>query len=70
MSQGGCGVGDSNRRAPRWGPNRTPRAATVGSLRSGPRRLYPHRGARLAGLQMTPVAVPERHRTGLKTINP
>ena len=36
-----------DRRTPRWGPSRTPRTATVDSLRFGPRRLYPHRGLRL-----------------------
>ena len=33
--------GDLHRRAPRRGPTRTLRTATVGSLRSGPQRLYP-----------------------------
>lgn len=70
MSEGGCGVGDSSRRAPRWGPSRTPRAATVGSLRSGPRRLYPHRGARLARPEGRRVDAPKHNRTSLKTINP
>jgi hypothetical protein len=40
--------GAFDRRSPRWGPSRTPRTANEGLLRFGPRRLYPHRGQRLA----------------------
>ena len=60
---------DSDRRAPRWGPSRTPRAANCRSLRFGPRRLYPHRGPRLAGLAGDTAGVLNPNRTRLKTIH-
>lgn len=60
---------DSDRRAPRWGPSRTPRTASGGSLRFGPRRLYPHRGPRLAGLAGDTAGVLNPNRTRLKTIH-
>lgn len=63
-------VGASTRRAPGWGPSRTPRTATGGPLRSGPRRLYPHPGARLAHPGAGAGIAPERNRTDLKTITP
>jgi hypothetical protein len=60
---------ESTRRAPRWGPSRTPRAATVVPLRFGPRRLYPHRGPHLARPEDGVVLVHEREKTRLQTIN-
>lgn len=61
--------GQLHRRAPRWGPNRTPRAASCRSLRSGPWRLYPHRGARLADPIGTINKAFGSVETRLKTIN-
>jgi len=61
--------GQFHRRAPRRGPSRTPRAASCRSLRFGPRRLYLHRGARLAGSQTTRGDALDSNETRLKTIN-
>lgn len=59
----------SHRRAPRRGPTRTLRTATGGPLRSGPQRLYPHRGPRLAQPEISPDVALTPLRSDLKTIH-
>jgi hypothetical protein len=62
-------AGDFHRRVPRRGPTRTLRAATVGSLRTGPHRLYPHRGPRLASPGIVPRVALTALQSDLKTIH-
>jgi hypothetical protein len=69
MTGSDCGLCDSHRRVPRRGPTRTLRAATGGSLRSGPQRLYPHRGPRLAQPEISPDVALTPLRSDLKTIH-
>lgn len=61
--------GPFHRRAPRRGPSRTPRAASRGSLRFGPRRLYPRRGPRLTSPETSLHDALGSNESHLKTLN-
>lgn len=60
-------AGDFHRCAPRRGPTRTLRTATVGSLRSGPQRLYPV-GDRTSPHPIPPIPVLSPLQTDLKNL--